>query len=138
VPRRHELLLYDGHCGLCHRWVRRVARHDARADRFRFAPLEGETARRALAPAQRAALPDSIVVRTRSGELLTQAGAVRHLVDRLGRPPGLFLMTLPMRLPCPIADAVYRGVARIRFAVFGRTADACPLVPPHLRERFLP
>lgn len=133
-----DLLFYDGHCGLCHRWVRRIVYADAAGDRFRFASLHGETFERELTATQRAGLPDSIVVKTPDGGVLTRSAAIRRIVDRLGRPPGLLLTTLPMRLPRPLADALYRLVARLRFRFFDRTAQTCPTLPPEFRERFLP
>lgn len=133
----HDLLFYDGHCALCHRWVTRVLEHDAEG-RFRFSPLQGQTLEQRLGEEERNALPDSIVVATADGRWLTRSAAVMHLVDRLGRPAKLFWLTLPMRLPRPVADLLYRLVARVRRPVFGRTNDACPVLPPELRERFLP
>lgn len=37
------IVYYDGDCGVCNSFVRRIIRHDAEG-RFRFAPLGGETA----------------------------------------------------------------------------------------------
>ena len=39
-------------------------------------------------------------------------------------------------VPRVIRNAMYDGVARIRYRIFGRTKDACPMVPPDLRSRF--
>lgn len=136
--REHDLLFYDGYCALCHFWVKRVMRHDPDGAMFRYAPLQGETIGEVLSRERRDALPDSLVVLTTDGRLLTRSRAVTHLVDRLGRPPGLLVMTLAMRLPRPVADGLYRGVARVRHRVFGRTAQACPMLPPALRHRVLP
>jgi predicted DCC family thiol-disulfide oxidoreductase YuxK len=133
----HDLLFYDGYCALCHRWVKRVLEHDPDG-RFRFAPLQGETLEQRLSQQQRNALPDSIVVLDPGGELRTRSAAVTYIVDRLDRPARLFWLTLPMRLPRPLADLLYRLVALIRRPVFGRTKEACPMLPPELRERFLP
>jgi predicted DCC family thiol-disulfide oxidoreductase YuxK len=33
-------------------------------------------------------------------------------------------------------DPVYRLVAKIRYRLFGSAKQACPLMPPELRERF--
>ncbi|HEY3227320.1 MAG TPA: DCC1-like thiol-disulfide oxidoreductase family protein, partial [Planctomycetota bacterium] len=44
MPERKHLILYDGVCALCNALVRFVLPRD-RKDRFRFAPLQGETAR---------------------------------------------------------------------------------------------
>jgi predicted DCC family thiol-disulfide oxidoreductase YuxK len=39
-------------------------------------------------------------------------------------------------VPRPIRDAVYDLVARVRYRVFGRKDDACPIIPEALRSRF--
>jgi predicted DCC family thiol-disulfide oxidoreductase YuxK len=41
-------------------------------------------------------------------------------------------------IPRPLRDVVYEFVARIRYRVFGRRDDLCPVVPPDLRARFDP
>ena len=131
-----ELLFYDGDCGLCHRSVRFVAAAD-RAGRFRFAPLGGETFR-ALVPADaRAPLPDSIVVRRADGALLARSEATLHVLRRLGGRWRALAAALAL-VPRGLRDAGYDFVARRRARWFARPADACPIVPPHLRARFAP
>ena len=39
-------------------------------------------------------------------------------------------------IPRPLADAAYRLVAAIRYRLFGRPAESCPLLPPEFLERF--
>jgi predicted DCC family thiol-disulfide oxidoreductase YuxK len=41
-------------------------------------------------------------------------------------------------IPRLLRDVVYDLVARIRYRVFGRRDDLCPVVPPDLRARFDP
>src|SRR5262249_34407799 len=79
-----DLLGYDGHCGLCHRAVRFVLAEDQSGTAFRFAPLDCEAFRAALSEAERARLPDSFVVLTPDGRVLTRSRAVRHVLRRLG------------------------------------------------------
>src|SRR5215470_10758647 len=43
----HPVILYDGVCGLCNRWVQFLLRRDQR-DRFRFAPLQSALAAQIL------------------------------------------------------------------------------------------
>ena len=62
-----EFVYYDGHCGLCHRFVRFLLAEDRRGRAFRFAPLDSESLRRRIAPDARATLPDSVVVCTHDG-----------------------------------------------------------------------
>lgn len=44
---KQHLVLYDGTCGLCHRAVQFILRHDVNK-MFMFAPLQGETAHELL------------------------------------------------------------------------------------------
>lgn len=132
----HDLLFYDGGCGLCHRSVRFVAAAD-REGAFHFAPLGGEAFRARVPAERRAGLPDSIVVWRADGELLVRSDAVIHLLLRIGGAWSLLAAILD-GLPRRLRDAAYDFVARRRLRWFARPEDACPLVPPPLRARFVP
>lgn len=130
-----ELLFYDGHCGLCHGAVRFVLARDPDGAAFRFAPLGGVAFEMAVPAAQRAALPDSMAVLTRGGELLLRSDAAVHVLGRLGgvwRVLGGMLGVVPRS----IRDAGYDYVARHRKSWFGEVEDSCPVVPAALRARF--
>ena len=139
VPRRSpgvvETLFYDGSCGLCHRAVRLLLAEDLDGAAFRFAPLGGETFEAHVPPDVRASLPDSLVLLTDDGRVLTRSAAFRHLLGRLG---GLWrLLADALRVvPEPAQDTLYDGIARIRLRLFAPPKDTCPMLPPHLRERF--
>ncbi len=130
-----ERLFYDGSCALCHWAVRFVVSRDVQGDAFRFAPLASDAFRKATAAAGRADFPDSLVVETRDGRYLTRSAAVIHVLRALPFPwPAL---AAPARVVPPfVLDAAYDRVARTRYRLFGRTDNACPVVPAHLRSRF--
>jgi len=132
-----EILFYDGHCGLCHRAVKFVLRHDRSGSAFRFAPLQGPTFQSRISPEQRATLPDSVVVLTASGTLLVRSGAFLHILRRLGGGWKILAAALGV-IPRPVLDAAYNIVARIRYRIFGTRTDLCPVVGPALRARFDP
>ena len=132
-----ELLFYDGHCGLCHRAVKFVLKHDRSGNAFRFAPLQGSTFQSRVFPEQRAALPDSIVVLTDAGSLLVRSDAFVHILRRLGGGWS-FLASLIDVIPRSLRDLAYDFIARVRYRVFGKRDDLCPIVPPDLRARFDP
>lgn len=136
AAQARETMFYDGHCGLCHRWVRFVLAEDASGQRFVLSPLQGEFIKNQLSEAQRANLPDSIVVQTATGQLLTESRAVLHIMARLG---GMWriISAAAWLIPRFFRDAVYRGVARVRHRLFAQPAAACPIVPEPLRQRFL-
>jgi predicted DCC family thiol-disulfide oxidoreductase YuxK len=137
TPPDPETLFYDGTCGLCHRAVRFVLKRDRGGERFRFAPLHGATFLARVPLAQRAALPDSLVLRTSGGAILVRSSAVTYVMRRVGGPWKV-LAALLAAIPRPLRDAGYDVIARARFAVFGRTKAVCPRVPPELLARFDP
>src|SRR6185436_10870541 len=108
-----ETILFDGHCGLCHRFVRFAIAEDTGGTTFRYAPLEDPSA-------------DTVVVRTADGRQLSRSAAVLHVLERLG---GMWriLAILVRPIPRRIRDAVYDGVAAIRHRLFARPEGACPL-----------
>lgn len=133
------VVFYDGVCGLCDRLVRFLLTRD-RAARLRFAPLQGDLARRQLLPrGHDPADLDSIVViagwQSPAPRLLTRSRAVLHVVGQLG-PGWRALAAIARVVPRRIGDAIYAAVARRRYRIFGRF-DACPLPRPEWRGRFL-
>jgi predicted DCC family thiol-disulfide oxidoreductase YuxK len=132
---RRDMFFYDGTCGLCHRATRFVVSEDRPGTAFVFAPLQGETFAAAIASERRSVLPDSVVVRTEAGELLTRSDAVIYTLQRLG---GVWrVIAAGMRVvPRGPRNAVYDFVARIRYRVWGRELTVCPVLPPDLRSRF--
>jgi predicted DCC family thiol-disulfide oxidoreductase YuxK len=105
-------LFYDGGCGVCRGAVRFAAKRDV-SHLLRFAPLGGATFEQLVPPGLRTGLPDSLVVLTPEGGLLTRSEAVIHLLHRMGPPWRLvgFLLTWT---PIHLRDWVYDQVARRR------------------------
>lgn len=137
VPRREpettDEVFYDGTCGLCHSGMRWLVAEDPTGTSFRYAPLFGDAFAAAFPNA--ADLPDSVIVKTAGGTVLVRSDAALRLLSRLGglwRIFGIVFGVLPRRL----RDAMYDFIAGIRYRIFGRKNDACPLMPPDLRSRF--
>ncbi len=128
------VILYDGTCGLCHRSVRWILRHE-RDHELQFAPLQGETA--AQLRERHREIPESLEtvvlvdeddrVRMRSKAFLYTA---RHL-----RAPWRWAYGVRW-LPAFLLDLGYRVIAAIRYRVWGR-AELCDLPSPEHRARFL-
>lgn len=129
-------MFYDGHCGLCHRWVRFVLPRDPQGV-FAFSPLQGEAIQQHLDEPTRTALPDSVVLLDTDGSLRCKSGAVLTIMRRLGGGWGALSAVLRI-IPRFLRDLGYDAVARVRRKLFKPPEDACPLMPPQLRSRFLP
>lgn len=134
---RH-VVLYDGVCGLCARVVTFTIKRDPEG-RFAYAALQSEWAREHLEPYGRdpAAL-DSFFVLADAGtadeRLLDRSDAALFLAGAVGWPwraARAFVI-----VPKVLRDLAYRGIARIRYRVFGKK-DACPIPTPAQRARFL-
>jgi predicted DCC family thiol-disulfide oxidoreductase YuxK len=129
------LVFYDGACGFCHAWVRVLHAEDADGRAFLFAPLDSERARAAISDEQRRALGDTVIVVTPKGRVLSRSDAAVYIATRLGglwRIAGALLSLVPRAA----RDAAYDAVAAVRHRLFARPKEACPLLPPHLRQRF--
>lgn len=126
------IVFFDGECGLCDRFVQLLLQLDEH-NRLRFAPLQGETAARLL-PAEAAASLDSVVVLS-GGRFFRRSRAIVEIGRILGGVWGgaAWLFWL---IPGPLRDVAYRGVARVRYQLFGRRA-ACRLPTPEQQSRFL-
>ncbi len=133
------VVFFDGVCGLCNGLVRFLLRRDVGGE-LRFAPLQGQVAAAALG--KHGLDPrdlDSVIVisgmNTPDERAFVRSGAVLHSLDLLGGVWRVVARTARI-IPRPLADILYRAVAKSRYAIFGRF-DACPLPPPEWRDRFL-
>ena len=131
-----KILFYDGHCGLCHGAVRFVLHRDAQGP-LRFAPLQGETFLEKIPENVRRTLPDSLVLLTTQGSVLTQSTSVAVLLGYLGGGWGIGGRILGL-IPRILRDGGYRLVAAIRHRVFKKPEGLCPIPPSEARPRFLP
>jgi predicted DCC family thiol-disulfide oxidoreductase YuxK len=133
-----HLILYDGMCGLCDRWIQFVLPRDHRG-LFVFAPLQSPTARSVLQRFGRcpAALDTFYVVRnyqSDSPDLLWKGKAALFVLEALG---GVWGAASALRiLPAAVLDGGYDLVARNRYRWFGRLAT-CRIPAPHERARFI-
>lgn len=134
----HPIVLYDGVCGLCHRFVRMILARDPEGV-FRFAALQGEFARGALARHARSREPlETIYVVLAPGtpeeQLLTHSDAAVYILRHIRGP--LRAARVLRFLPRFLRDGMYARMARSRYRWFGKY-ESCPLPEPGWRERFV-
>lgn len=133
-----HLVLYDGVCGLCSRLLQFLLRHDRRRV-FRFAPLQGPTARSLVA--RWGGNPDELTTfyvcadyRTPRARVFTRSNAALFVARELGWPWKLLLVA--RIVPKVLRDVLYDVVARTRYQIFGRY-DQCLLPSAESRSRFV-
>jgi predicted DCC family thiol-disulfide oxidoreductase YuxK len=140
----HAILLYDGVCGLCNRFVQFILRHD-RKKVFRFASLQSDFAARILAShgVNPGALDtvyvvldsDSLDTESRNQRLLSRSDAVLFVLQQGGTGWRL-AASIAKLMPRFLRDAAYNAIARYRYRLFGRS-EACTLPSDRDHSRFL-
>lgn len=136
-PRTH-LILYDGSCGFCRRFVQFVLARDPHG-RFCFAALQDPGARTLLDRYGKDAgeLNSSYVLvrfRSRQEQLLGKGRGALFVLKELGMPWSL--VALLRFLPTLVLDFGYDLIARNRNRLSGRP-QACLEPKPEHRSRFL-
>ena len=129
----HPIIFFDGVCAMCNRFVDLILRADRR-EAFRFAPLQGETARALLPPLAGDPREWSMIYLDERG-VHEQSDASLEVYRRLG---GVWWLASLLRLvPRFVRTPVYRLIARNRYRWFGRR-DSCRVPSAEEKARFLP
>jgi predicted DCC family thiol-disulfide oxidoreductase YuxK len=129
----NNLVLYDGVCGLCDRFVQSLLKSDKEQALY-FAPLQGTTAQ--IIRQQHPKLPETLstVAFLKDGTLLIRSRAVFAIWKQLGG--GWRVLAAFRVLPAFLTDLGYRFVAALRYKIWGKK-DSCS-IPAHAdAARFL-
>ena len=126
-----EIIFFDGVCGLCNQFVDFVLQRD-QLHRYRFSPLQGETAAHYLSETLRAEL--TTIVFYKDEKILCRSDAVLEVLIGLG---GWWRYCRLLRL-CPpfLRDMVYKLVAHYRYKLFSRR-KTCRLPSREEKQWFL-
>lgn len=133
ASRGEAVIVFDGVCALCSRWVRFLLRFD-RSGRYRFAAMQGAHGRALLQ--QHGLDPDDPLsfLLLDNGQAWTDTDAILRVLHGLG---GAWRLSGVLRLlPGRWRDTAYRALARNRYRWFGRH-DRCYLPAPDQAARFL-
>jgi predicted DCC family thiol-disulfide oxidoreductase YuxK len=127
-----DVILYDGVCVFCSRWIRFIAWRDVQR-RFRFTAIQsGYGTRLAQAFGIDPEDPDTNAV-IHGGEAFFKSDAALTVLSNL---PGWRWVRALRAVPKPLRDAVYSLVARNRYRIFGKF-DECFLPDAAFRARVL-
>ena len=127
-----DVILYDGVCVFCSRWVRFVARRDT-GRRFRFTAIQSPYGTRlAQAFGIDPEDPDTNAV-VHGGMAFFKSDAALMVLSNL---PGWGWVRALRAIPKPLRDAVYNLVARNRYRIFGKYEE-CFVPDADMRARVL-
>ena len=129
----HPLVLFDGVCNFCNYWVNFAIKHDKKQV-LRFAPLQGETAKKILPLFNISTTALSSVIFIHKGKAYTQSSAAlqicRHLNGGWKLFYGFYIIPKFMR------DFVYNIIARNRYKWFGKK-ETCMVPSEDVKNLFL-
>ena len=127
-----DVILYDGVCVFCSRWVRFVMDRDT-IGRFRFTPIQSNYGTRlAQAFGIDPADPDTNAV-VHGGIAYFRSDAALTVLSLL---PGYEWTRMLLAVPKPLRDALYNLVARNRYRLFGRY-ETCFVPDAKMRDRVM-
>ncbi|WP_316395389.1 thiol-disulfide oxidoreductase DCC family protein [Bradyrhizobium sp. 33ap4] len=127
-----DVILYDGVCIFCSRWVRFVIARDT-ARRFRFTPIQsGYGTRLAKSFGIDPDDPDTNAV-VHGGVAYMKSDAALTVLSHL---PGWRWTRTLFAVPKPLRDAVYNLIARNRYKIFGKY-ETCFVPDADLRARVM-
>lgn len=126
-----QIIFFDGVCVLCNGFVDFVLSRDSERI-FKFAPLQGETAKRTLP--ENFTKDMSTVVLWSQGQIFQRSDAALMILAQLG---GIYsLARIFWIVPQALRDLCYRLVAGQRYHWFGKR-DSCRLPTQEERSMFL-
>ena len=129
----HAVVVFDGECAFCNRWVNFLLRFDHK-DMFRFTARQSESG---SAFSREAGLPEAgvgSIILVEDKTIRLRSDAVFRMLELLGLPfslTGIFRM-----IPVSFRDAVYDTIARNRTRWFGKMST-CRTPMPAERHRFI-
>lgn len=130
------VVVFDGVCLLCSRWVHFLLKHD-HAARYHFASMQSDSGRALLLAY--GLDPDSPLsfLLVENGRGHTDSDAIARVLLGLDRRRWRWLSRTMLLVPRWLRDPPYRFVARHRYRIFGQSRS-CFLPTPEQRERFMP
>ncbi|HMQ48714.1 MAG TPA: DCC1-like thiol-disulfide oxidoreductase family protein [Saprospiraceae bacterium] len=132
VPGKHAVVLFDGECNVCNRWVRFIIKRD-QTGYFRFASQQSVQGSKLLAHYQVDENLSSIIL-IQEGTAYMRSTAVLRIFRNLGTPWSLWWMG--MIIPKIWRDKLYDLFARYRYTLFGKK-EFCELPSLSTKNRFL-
>jgi predicted DCC family thiol-disulfide oxidoreductase YuxK len=129
-----SIIVFDGVCVLCSRWVDFVLRRDPHG-RYRFAAMQTASGRDLLIEHGIDPNDPLSFLLLEGGRGYTDTAAIVRILRSCGRG-WRFVALIVALVPRFIRDPLYRWVARHRYRMFGRRA-ACRVPTADIADRFL-
>mmetsp|Transcript_26448 Transcript_26448/g.26698 ORF Transcript_26448/g.26698 Transcript_26448/m.26698 type:complete len:176 (-) Transcript_26448:139-666(-) len=127
-----NVILYDGLCNFCNRWVDLLMKLDVK-NKFTYSALQSEFGKDILTAIGKEREDISSVILFKSlDEYYSKSDVVLKVIEEFGMPTRLVSVTVPRKL----RDGLYDLVANNRYNFLGKR-DTCRCSDPRYPEKFL-
>lgn len=128
----NPVILFDGVCNLCSRFVKIIIRYD-KSMVFKFSTLDSEAGKSLLSRFKHEPIPDSVVL-IENNQIYTQSNAVFRIIKQLhGWPKWIYPLHI---LPESFNNIMYSYIASNRYKWFGKSGS-CMIPDKNILHRFL-
>ncbi len=119
--KNNEVIIYDGICVLCNKYIKWVLDKD-KENLFLISNLQSKFTEEKFPELRKI---DSVAVIKKNGEIVQKSKAVNHILKSINRL--ILLRTILNILPLSISNFFYDIVAKSRYKVFGKY-ESCPII----------
>ena len=131
-PNNHPILLFDGTCNYCNRWVNFIIRNDKKS-KFRFAALQSDAGKKLLSEYKISPKEDTAIL-IENGKAYTKSSAGLIIMKRLG---GIYyVLYIFILIPPFIRNLFYDIISRNRYKWWGKREE-CMIPSDDIKGRFL-
>ena len=131
LPQNASLILFDGVCNLCDKWVHHIIRNDPEK-KFYFASLTSELGQRICS--ENGVLGNETILLVTQDQVFQKSRAAFRILKELKTP--ISLLKWLSVFPTFLTDKIYELIAKNRYKVHGRK-DACMIPETDIRDRFI-
>lgn len=125
IPKDKKIIVFDGVCVLCNRYVKFIARHDKK-DCFRFVTIQNKEMLKKFNLKNNMKInPQSILLINHDNSVKTKSLAIISILSKLSFP--FYLFKILKILPRNILDSIYDFIAAKRYKFFGKIEN-CSLI----------
>jgi predicted DCC family thiol-disulfide oxidoreductase YuxK len=128
----HPVLLFDGVCNFCNRWINFIIRKDKKK-KFRFAALQSKAGKQLLKNSELDEAPNSVVLLFK-GKVYVKSAAALQVFYHIG---GVYAMLFAFIIfPTYVRDFYYDIIAKNRYKWWGKK-ESCMIPTQEIRDRFI-
>jgi len=130
---QEKIIVFDGECNLCNRWVKFVLKHDLE-HKFKFCALQSKTGKKISANFLKGSTELKTIIFINGNHMYVQSTAALYIFRHL---TGIWrFMYVFVSIPKFIRDFFYNIISKNRYKWFGK-AKTCYVPSKENKSRFL-